>query len=558
MKLYTDMSTQPVYNKSEVHIGPVDNSPVLASMIAQPLKFVPKLLSDENLTKKASLNALASMLDYATRLLVGFFLTPLMVIGLGDYFYGMWQILNRLVGYITPASGRPTYALKWTLANQQVSTDFDQKRRYVGSTLVIWALFLPFLTGLGGVVSWFVPYWVHAPAEYVWIVRVVSGLLVANMIADTLASVPQAVLQGENLGYKRMGMSTILVVVGGGFTWLALYLKAGIAGVAGSVVAATVVTGLFFVWVVRSYAPWFGVAKPQRADIRRMLGLSWWFMVWNLVTSLLLESDVVVLGLLGSVESVTNYALTKYVPEMLIGVIVIIVFGITPGLGGIVGSKNYGKAVRLRGEIMSLIWLFATALGTAILLWNKVFMGLWVGARHYSGSLPNLLIVVGVVQLVYIRSDGNIIDLTLRLSQKVLLGILSVTISIVAASLAVGYFKLGIVGLCLGIMAGRSIISVGYPALISRFLRVSLSSQLKSTLRPALVTVLLFSFASGLDSLLPTTTWSGARGWISFFLSAGMTGILLLLLSFYAGLSGEQRKQILHRVRMVLAIPPTG
>lgn len=523
------------------------------SSVTQDLKSFSKLLSDDSLTKKASLNAVASVLDYATRLLVGFFLTPFMVVGLGDYFFGMWQILNRLVGYITPASGRPTYALKWTLANQQASTDFEQKRRYVGSALVVWVLFLPLLAGLGGVVSWFVPYWVGAAAEYVWIVRLAAGLLVANMVADTLASVPQAVLQGENLGYKRMGMSAILVVVGGGLIWLALYLNSGIVGVAMAVVAATCLTGLFFVWVVRRYAPWFGVAKPRRAELRQMLGLSWWFMAWNLVTSLLLASDVVVLGLLGSVESVTEYTLTKYVPEMLIGVIVIIVFGITPGLGGIVGSKDYGRAVRLRGEILSLIWLAVTALGTGILLWNEAFLGLWVGPRHYSGSLPNLLIVVGTAQLVHIRSDGTFIDLTLRLSQKVLLGFVSVTLSIVAASLAVGYFNLGIAGLCLGIIAGRLILSVGYPALIGRFLGVPLSSQLKGTLRPALVTMLLFSLAFGLNSLLPAPAWSGVRGWIGLFLSAAVTGIMLLFLSFYAGLSGEQRRTIMRRVRSVTA-----
>ena len=533
-----------------------DESSMTISSVAQSLKSVSKLLSDEGLTKKASLNAVASLLDYAVRLLVGFFLTPVMVVGLGNYFFGMWQVLNRLVGYITPASGRPTYALKWTVANRQASTDFDQKRRYVGSTLVISALFLPILIGIGGIVSWFVPYWVHAPAEYVWIIRIVSGLLVANMIVDTFASVPQAALQGENLSYKRMGMSALLVVVGGGATWLALYFDTGIVGVGISVVAATGVTGLFFLWVVRKYVPWFGVARPRRAEIRQMLGLSWWFMLWNLVTSLLLDSDVVVLGLLSSVESVTNYTLTKYVPETAVGVVVIIVFGIIPGLGAIVGTKNYGKAVSLRSEIMTFVWLAVTALGAAILLWNKVFMGLWVGSGHYSGPLPNLLIVVGAVQLVYIRSDGNFIDLTLRLSHKVLLGLLSVTISIVAASIAVGYFKLGIVGLCLGIMGGRLITSVGYPALISRFLGVSLSSQLEGTLRPALVTILLFSCAFGVDCLLPVTTWSGVAGWIGFFLLAGVTGILLLLVSFYAGLSSKQRKQVLRRFGMVLGNVP--
>ena len=520
--------------------------------IPHPMKFISGLLSDTGLTKKAYLNALTVVLEYGARLIVGFFITPLMVTGLGNYLFGMWQVLNRLIGYITPASGRPGFALKATLANQQASTDYDQKRRYVGSTLLIWLLFLPLLIGIGGTVSWFVPYWVHAPIAYIWIVRLVAGLLVLNMIVDTLSSVPQVTLQGENLGYKRMGMSVVLVFAGGGFTWLALYLKTGITGVAAAVVASTFITGLFYLWVVRTYAPWFGIAKPRLVDTRQMLGLSWWFMGWNLVTSLLLASDVVVLGLLNSVESVTNYSLTKYVPETLIGVIVIIVFGIMPGLGSIIGTGDYGKAVRLRDEINSFIWLTATTLGVSILIWNRSFIGLWVGADHYSGSIPNLLIVVAAMQLAFIRSDGNIIDLTLRLSQKVLLGLLSVTVSVLAASIMVGYFKLGVVGLCIGIMGGRLIISIGYPMLISRFLNISLSSQLNRMLRPVIITILLFSIVIGMDGLTSIRFETGIIGWLAFIISATATGVLMLLISFYTGLSGDQRRNMLRRVRAMI------
>lgn len=522
------------------------------STIPRPMKFFSGLLSDKGLTKKASLNALTVALEYGASLIVGFLVTPLMVAGLGNYLFGMWQILNRLIGYINPVSGRPGFALKATLANQQASPDFEQKRRYVGSTLLIWLLFLPPLIGIGGTVSWFVPYWVHAPDEYVWVVRAVAGLLVLNLIVSALSSVPQVTLQGENLGYKRMGMSVILVLAGGGFTWLALYLKTGIVGVAAAVVASTLTTGLFYLWVVKSQIPWFGAARPRLEDTRQMLGLSWWFMGWNLVTTLLLASDVVVLGLLDSVESVTNYSLTKYVPETLIGVIVIIIFGIMPGLGSIIGTGDTQRAIRLRDEINSFIWLSATTLGASILIWNRVFIGLWVGADHYSGPIPNLLIVVAAMQLALIRSDGNIIDLTLRLSQKVLLGLLSVAASIVAAGMMVGYFKLGVVGLCFGIMAGRLIISIGYPLLISRFLGISLSSQLNRLLRPVIVTILFFSIAIGLDHFATFAFTPGIMGWLKFIISAGATGILMLAASFYAGLSGDQRRNMLRRVRAAL------
>jgi len=374
------------------------------------------------------------------------------------------------------------------------------------------------------------------------------------MIVDTLSSVPQVTLQGENLGYKRMGMSVVLVFLGGGFTWLALSLKTGIVGVAVAVVTSTLATGLFYLWIVKSHTPWFGVSKPRLADTRQMLGLSWWFMLWNLVTSLLLASDIVVLGLFNSVESVTNYSLTKYVPETLIGVIVIIIFGIMPGLGSIIGTGDYQKAIRLRDEINTFIWLVATTLGASILIWNRVFIGLWVGADHYSGALPNLLIVVAAMQLALIRSDGNIIDLTLRMSQKVLLGLLSVTVSIVAASILVGYFNFGVVGLCLGIMGGRLIISIGYPLLISRFLGVSLPSLLTRMLRPVFVTILLFSSAVGLDKFISVANAEDIMGWLSFIFSAIVTGILMLLISFYTGLSGDQRKNMMRRVRAVIRI----
>ena len=156
----------------------------------------------------------------------------------------------------------------------------------------------------------------------------------------------------------------------------------------------------------------------------------------------------------------------------------------------------------MRAEINSFIWLTGTALGASILLWNRMFISLWVGADHSRGALPDLLIVISAVQLALIRSDGNVINLTLRMSQKVLLGLLSVAVSIAAASVMVGYFKQGLVGLCLGTMAGRLIISIGYPMLISRnSFGTTLTSGLKGMLRPVLVSIVLFAATAGLDSL---------------------------------------------------------
>jgi O-antigen/teichoic acid export membrane protein len=515
----------------------------MRSILTRPLGT---LLSDEGLTRKASLNALASSLDYAARFVVNLLITPFLVAQLGDFRYGVWQVLGRLIGYLSPAGGRPTQALKWTIATQQASSDYAEKRRQVGSALVIWVLFLPPLSLLGGVLAWYTPDWLNAPRPVYPSIRWAAALLVADLIITNLVEVPRAVLRGENLGYKRMGLSTVLVFVGGGLTALGVSVGGGLIGVAAANLLTTLLTGALFVKVARSYVAWFGVAKPIVGAVRGFLGLSFWFMAWTLVMQLLRGADVVILGVLDSAEQVTRYSLTRNLPETLMGFVAIVMFGIAPGLGRIVGSRDLAKAARLRGEIMLFTWLIVTAFGSTMLLWNRSFVQLWVGSGYYAGTLANLLMILVVVQFVFIRNDANIIDLTLDLRTKVLTGLLSAGVSAAISAALIARFKLGIVGLTLGFLAGQSLLSVVYPLLVGRFLGLSPASQLRGVLRPACVTALVSALLA----------WLGHRvlvaAWPALLVSGGMTLLLVSLVVVYAGTTREQKAGLVRRLRRVL------
>jgi O-antigen/teichoic acid export membrane protein len=517
-------------------------------------KYISKFFSDENLTKKATLNAFASALDYGARLVVGFLIQPIMVSGLGDYYYGVWQILLRMIGYITPAGGRPAQALKMSLANKHTTATDDEKRRLIGSSLIVWAIFLPVMAILGGLITWFVPYWIKSPSEYYWTIRVTSAILVFNLIVSNVATIPESALEGENLGYKRMGLSALLVFIGGGLTWLAVWLDSGIVGVGIATFIVTLLTGVFFLWVMRDYAPWFGSAKPSVQEVIQFLGLSWWFLAWNLIMNLMTASDVVILGVLVSVQTVTDYSLSKYAAETLISIVAIMAFGIAPGLGGIIGSGNYKKAINVRGEIMTLTWLIITVLGTMVLMWNRSFINLWVGSQHFIGSLPNLLIVIVIMQFIFIRNDGNVIDLTLRLKNKVIMGAISVGLSLGIAVVFIQWLNLGVVGICLGLIIGRMILSIGYPILVGRFLGISFLAQVKSTFKPVFLTALLFILATLFDMYIVIKGYPGIEGWIQLSLYVSFTLLGALIITFYIGLSSHQRNNILQRIRIVLNI----
>jgi len=529
-------------------MGPMVNS--------SKLKKLTKIFSDESLTKKASLNAMASILDYAARLVLGFVITPITVNYLGDYVYGAWKILNSSIGFISPTSGRPSTVLRYTLAHHQMTADYNQKRVYIGSALVAWLVFLPLVAIVGGIFSWFIPQWIGTSAEYVWQIRITAAILVGDLALTGIGAIPQAVMQGQNLGYKRIGLSVLMVFLGGGLTWLSLAMGYGIIGVAVAAIVATTLSGLFYLAIAKSYTPWLGINRPSKKDLKNYIGLSWWFILWDVVFKATMSIDVIILGLLHSVESVTYYTLTKYAPEMLITIIAIVVFGVAPGLGGIIGSKDFEKAARVRGEIFVITWLIITSLGTTTMLWNRGFLTLWVGLHQYAGSLPMLLILIVVSQFVLIRIDANFIDLTLKIQQKVLLGAISLILTILVSVLLVKVFDLGIIGILIGMVTGRFVLSIGYPAIVGRVLGITIVSQILKILRPLLFTSVFLIGAYLLDSIEWVTLSSGLLGWITFFLAGVSTFILLFFLGFFVGLNRSQRARLILRGRQLIHIAP--
>src|SRR5256885_10312373 len=97
-----------------------------------------------NLTKRASLTAVASLLDYTVKAGVSLVITPMLVGGLGRSMYGMWEMLGRLIGYMTATDGRPTEALRLVISQQQTA-DPQANPRAIGAAVGVSVIMLPLL-----------------------------------------------------------------------------------------------------------------------------------------------------------------------------------------------------------------------------------------------------------------------------------------------------------------------------------------------------------------------------------------------------------------------------
>jgi O-antigen/teichoic acid export membrane protein len=504
---------------------------------------IPDRMVQTRLTQKAYLNAFAALLDYAARMLVNLLLTPYLVSGLGSTLYGIWQILIRLISYITAIDGRPTQALKWVIANQQQSDDSELKRKAIGSALGIWLLLFPPMAIIGSVLVWIAPTVSNTPPELVSYVRAAAVLLVVNLLLTVLIGVPESVLRGMNLGYKRMGLMAGMNIVGGVLTAAAIYLNWGIVGIAAVQVILTVIMGIIFWYLAKTILPWFGVARVSFQEVWDFGGVSAWYAASNFVNMLLLGSDTIILGWIVSAATVSSYVLTGYAATTLLSIITMVVGATVPGLGGLVGTKQYGKVAETHDELISMSLLVASVLGASILLWNRSFISLWVGAEHYAGTWVSLLLVLIAVQLLFIRAEVFVIDLTLNIRRKVMLGLLAALVSIGLAFPLLSAF--GIVGLCIAVLIGRAVLTVSYPLITGKFLRISTFVRVKGFIRPALTMLFLFSVASYAGNVYVMNSWIG------LVVGGGIGAAAFLAIQLSVGFTPSQRQRILGRIQVV-------
>lgn len=495
------------------------------------------------LTQRAYLNVVASLIDYGARIGVALLVTPLMLRGLGPSGYGVWEMLGRLVGYLSAGDGRPTEALRLVIANQQAIDDSPAKRRQVGSAVSVWLIFLPGLAVAGSILIWLSPAITKAPDEQRAVVRWTCTILAANFLLSNLVSLPESVLRGMNLGYRRIGMQAGLWIVNGGLTAGAIYAGLGLPGIACVQVLVTVLTGLLFWAVVKRCVPWFGVSLPSLAEVRSFLGLSLWNFGGTLIAQLLLASDVVILGVITTTVAVTTYVLTGYAAQAATGVLSLTLNAAIPGLSGIIGQKEYGKAACLRDEMMVLSWLAVSAVGATILMWNRSFVHLWVPDGQYAGPWNNLLIVLILAQTIFIRTDAYVIDASLKLRKRVLAS--ACTLLLMIAFTVALTPVLGITGLCLGILSGRMVQTVAYPLLVDSCFGRSPSLRPAQLLRPMLVTACLFA-ATGLlgDRLLAPT-------WLAWLVFTSATFCVALAVGLMLGLSSASRRLVFRRLRVL-------
>lgn len=506
-----------------------------------PLKR--KVKTKENLKQRAYLNSLTGIIDYAVVQLTGFIVSPFIVSGLGSAMYGIWQMLGQMTGYAKIADTRATQVLKWTVAKKKDVVDEEELRSDVTTALAVTIFIVPLVLIAGGIISWYAPYITKAEVIHHDLIRITCSLLILSLVVSKLFDLYESVLRGMNLAFKRMGLRGAIIAAGGGLKVLVITQGYGLIGLSVVQVIITFIIGVTYYYVVRKNVSWFGFGKTSYARILSFSKVSGWYLADTGANIILSNSDKILLGFIASPVVVTYYALTLFLPTALQGMINRVIMGIIPGIGKLLGLKEFEKLNSVLKNINSITFLLTTASGVTIILLNSSFLNAWMGEGYYAGSIANTLIMVMVVQDTFIKHDAYVLSATLDLKKKVFLTLLSGL-----AFIALGYFlikEFEIIGLCISIIAAKFLLFNGQRNIIHKVTQHSLVEPWHRRLQPLAISLLMLGLAGYVSTLMEP---------LGLFEMAGLAPVIFivsLLLFFTLGLQKESRNELIHIVSSI-------
>lgn len=362
---------------------------------ADSLEKTPKPGASAASRRALLVNAAASWLGFAAQVAVTFFLSPLLIHGLGDRRYGIWALVDSVLAYLTLFDLGVAAAVVRYVARFEAARDRQELNRVFSTSIGIFVAAggLALAVGLG--VGLFGLNALHVPDDLQAEARVAILLLSVNLALGLPLGVFPAVLDGLGRYPAKTVVRTTGLVVRIPLFIAIIHAGGGLIEIAWMITISNVLEHLALALAARRYLPELRFA-PSLIDwqtFRRIRGYSLNALLAMLAGRVSFQTDSVVISVFRGPQYITFFAvaarLTDYVKSSLRAVTTVL----TPAISTLEARGDHAaiRSILINGT-RYVLWTILPVQAGLILL-GKPFLTLWLGARLAEESYPVLVIL---------------------------------------------------------------------------------------------------------------------------------------------------------------------
>ena len=427
-------------------------------------------------------------------LVLGFIQAPIVVLGLGNTWYGIWVLVNQITGYTWLFDLGIREAVVRYVSMHHSRKEFNTINEIVSSAIYLYLLISLLTMTVVSVLVILLPYFFKLNSDVVGVARVVLFLVGLNIAINWFLNVYVGIVMGLQRFdiFQKIGMGTSVV----NFVLVISFIKAGYGIIALSLIGFSVsmVSNALIYRQCKKLLPEFKLLRFNRKamQFRSLINYGKYVFLNNIGSKVVFGTDVLIIGIFLPVSAITFYA----IPGLLISYmrnLVVTATGVLNPLISELESKsdmNKIKATLLRGTKLTL--LVGLPIGLVFLIMGENFISLWMGKEYGEGtSLVLTILTVGTLAAL----GHHVINSVLYgLSRHNIIAYVRIAEAAVNITLTVMFIKIwGIVGVALGMAISHTVfMGVVLPILVCRSLAFPIGQYVKESIIPPILSSIPF------------------------------------------------------------------
>jgi O-antigen/teichoic acid export membrane protein len=491
----------------------------------------------------------ANWVGFAAQMATAFFISPVLVHGLGDRRYGIWSLVESVLAYLMLFDLGVAASVVRYVARFEATRDEAGLNRVFSASLCIFAAAGTAILGITLAVAFPAFPLLNIPADLAAEGRWMLVLLGVNLAVGLPMSVFNCLLDGLGRYPAKSAIRTAGIVLRSGVFLVVIRSGGGLLGVATTVTACSMVEHLAMALAARHYLPGlrFSPRLIDRPTLRAIRSYSTDALLAMLAGRVSFQTDAIVINAFLLPQSITLFAVAAKLTEYAKDSLRVATMVLTPAVSAL---EARGDSAGIRGVLIDstryVLWLILPV-QLGLLLLGRPFLRLWMGEEYAALSYPTLVILSVPLSLALSQSvPVRILYGTGRLRWFARAVIAEAALNLLLSiALVVPY---GIEGVALGTAIPNTLLNCAVGVYVCRTLGVGPGTYLRrSFLRPCAAALL----PAGI--WLASWLWAVPDTWLSLVLTtaAGLAGYVVVATAAEFGLGNAVR-------RLVAAVRPAG